>query len=180
MKFLLIISLSILGLTTFGQKYIVNANASSLNWTGHAQTGGYSPKGTLHIRSGTITLNDGKLADGKVIVDMASLKQDNAEMQEHLRGKDFFDVAQYPEATLIIDKVNGNTATGRLTIKGQTQILKFNFTLSQEGERKIARASASIDRTKYGIKYNSASYFQDLGSYAIRDNFEIEVTLQLN
>lgn len=180
MKQLFTILISLWGMAAMAQNYTVDNKASLLNWTGHAQTGVYSPKGTLQIKSGTISLSNGKVTSGNIIIDMTSLKQDNADMQEHLRGKDFFDVVKYPDASLTLTKITGNIATGRLTIKGVSQPANFNYTVNQRDGKTVIQASASIDRTQYGIKYNSDSYFQDLGSYAIRNTFEIEVMLQLN
>ncbi len=34
-----------------------------------------------------------------------------------------------------------------------------------------------LDRTKFDIKYNSSSYFQDLGNYAIKNDFDLEYEL---
>lgn len=174
------ICLSFLCLTAFGQKYTADTKASSVNWTGHAQTGVYSPKGTLKIKSAMLTVAKGKLTGGTVVVDMGTLQQDNSELEGHLRGKDFFDVEKYPEATLTLSSVNGTSAYGKLTVRGITQPITCTFTTSEQSGRMIINASASIDRTLYGIKYNSTSYFQDLGSYAIRNIFEIEVNLVTN
>ncbi|MGY3211881.1 YceI family protein [Mucilaginibacter sp. HD30] len=173
MKKLFMAILSLLSFTAFSQKHTVDAKNSSLTWTGHAQTGVYSPKGTLAIKSGTLTFSGSELTGGTVTVNMTSLKTDNAEMQEHLRNKDFFDVEKFPEATLALKSVSGNAAKGTLTIKGITQPIVFDLQLGKG----TVHATATIDRTLYGIKYNSASYFQDLGSYAIRNTFEIDITL---
>lgn len=175
MKTLFITLLSIFSFSVFAQKYTVDTKISSLTWTGHAQTGVYSPKGTLAIKSGILTFANSILVAGKVTVDMSSLKTDNAEMQEHLRNKDFFDVEKYPEATLLLAAISGDTAKGTLTIKGISQPITFDMTI----HKKVLHATAAIDRTLFGIKYNSSTYFQDLGSYAIRNTFEIDVSLKV-
>jgi len=45
----------------------------------------------------------------------------------------------------------------------------------EEGLR--AKGKMTIDRTLYNIKYNSSSYFQDLGNYAIKNEFELKFEL---
>lgn len=41
-----------------------------------------------------------------------------------------------------------------------------------------ATTTLKIDRTKYGIKYGSGSFFDSLGDKAISDEFELTVNLQ--
>ena len=41
-----------------------------------------------------------------------------------------------------------------------------------------ATAKLKIDRTKYGIKYGSASFFDDLKDRAISDEFDIDVAIK--
>ena len=38
--------------------------------------------------------------------------------------------------------------------------------------------SLKIDRTKYGVRYGSGSFFDNLGDNTISDNFELDVTLK--
>ena len=33
--------------------------------------------------------------------------------------------------------------------------------------------TATLDRTEFGINYNSTAHFQNLGSYAIRNDFQV-------
>ncbi|WP_190927337.1 hypothetical protein [Hymenobacter armeniacus] len=33
--------------------------------------------------------------------------------------------------------------------------------------------TATLDRTQFGVKYKSHSFFQNLGSYAIRNDFQV-------
>ena len=40
-----------------------------------------------------------------------------------------------------------------------------------------ANTTLMVDRTAYDIKYGSASFFDKLGDRAIKDEFELEVSL---
>lgn len=140
---------------------------------GHAQTGAYAPTGSIKLKSGELTFKDEKLSSAKLVVDMATIHHENTQLQKHLLEKDFFAVAQYPEATFVLNAVKGNQATGRLTIKGITRKVSGTFALRKENKRLKLHAQFIIDRTLFGIKYNSASFFQDLGSYAIKNEFEL-------
>ena len=35
------------------------------------------------------------------------------------------------------------------------------------------RGTATLDRTQFGINYNSTAFFRNLGSYAIRNDFQV-------
>ncbi|ASU33358.1 YceI family protein [Mucilaginibacter xinganensis] len=157
--------------------YSADANKSMVKWTGHAEAGGYSPSGTVKVKSGTLTLDGELLVAGKVIIDMPTLSQSNSEMETHLKGKDFFDVAAYPEATFTLSAANGNTVAGTLTIKGISQKIATPITITKAGDYIILKATLKIDRTKFNIKYNSKSYFQDLGSYAIKNEFDLDINM---
>ena len=93
---------------------------------------------------------------------------------------DFFGVAQHPTASL---DITGSTAnddgsqliTGNITIKGVTQ--PISFTMSFKGN--YATAALNIDRTKFGIRYGSGSFFDNLGDKAINDEFQIRAKLEL-
>jgi hypothetical protein len=41
-----------------------------------------------------------------------------------------------------------------------------------------AKATVVIDRTKYGIKYGSGDFFDDLGDRAILNDFDLDVVLK--
>ena len=50
--------------------------------------------------------------------------------------------------------------------------LKFDVSIVQNESGLIVKGTAKVDRTKFDIKYNSSSFFQDLGNYAIKNDLE--------
>ena len=44
----------------------------------------------------------------------------------------------------------------------------------------LANSEFSIDRTRWGIKYNSANFFQDLGDRAIKDEIYFDISIVAN
>ncbi|MBC8142378.1 MAG: YceI family protein [Armatimonadetes bacterium] len=64
----------------------------------------------------------------------ASVNTGNTQRDEHLRSKDFFDVATYPEITFKSTKIakskNGFVATGNLTMHGVTKTVALPFTVA--------------------------------------------------
>ncbi|GAB3837589.1 YceI family protein [Hymenobacter jeollabukensis] len=157
-----------------GTAYQVQPAASRLTWTGHADLGTYAPSGTLQLRAGTLRYDGRRLRAARATVDMRSLHHDNAQLQEHLRGADFFDVERFPTAGFRLQSTAGGQARGLLTIKGLTQSVTFPFTLTRgaAGELRL-RGTASLDRTRFGIRYNSRSFFANVGDQAIRNDFQL-------
>jgi polyisoprenoid-binding protein YceI len=70
-------------------------------------------------------------------------------------------------------------AKGDLTIRGITKPaeVKFFFTPGENGFE--AKGKLVIDRTKFGLKYNSKQFFdmKKLGDKLIDDNFEVDLNL---
>ena len=154
--------------------YQVNPAASQIAWTGYAEVGSYAPTGTVQIRRGSFEYDGQTLRNGRFELDMRTIQQEQAQLAEHLRGADFFDVATYPAAVFVLSEVRQGTARGQLTIKGISKPIEFPLTLTRQPNGGLrAKGTASIDRTQFGINHNSSRFFQNLGSYAIRDEFKL-------
>ncbi len=66
------------------------------------------------------------------------------------------------------------TVTADLTIKDKTNPVTFDITVKGN----TATTSFKVDRTKFGIEYNSGSIFSSIGDKAINDEFDLTVNLQ--
>lgn len=162
------------------KKYDVNTSESVINWKGFKPTGEHY--GTLAIKSGSFQVNNGKLIGGKFVIDMESMKvtdipvteEGNAKLLGHLKNADFFDVSNHKEASFEILSVNGNEVNGILTIKGISKAIKFNASVnSKEGKVQFVSEKFNFNRTDYGIKYKSKSFFDNLKDKFINDEIEI-------
>lgn len=160
----------------------VNVEKSTINWVGKKVTGEHS--GTINFKEGNLIFKGNKVAGGNFTVDMTSLSTTDlsgdwkAKLDGHLKADDFFGTDKFPTATLVFKKIatksNGvYTITGDLTIKGITNPISFD--LAVKGN--TATTKLMVDRTKYGIKYNSKSFFDSIGDKAIYDEFELAVNL---
>ncbi len=94
-----------------------------------------------------------------------------------IESKNFFEVEKFPTATFVITKIAGNQVTGNLTIKGITKSISFPAEISVKGGKVAAKASITIDRTDYNIKYGSKKFFDSIGDKAIFDDFKLDVSL---
>lgn len=95
------------------------------------------------------------------VVEVSSINTENAKRDKHLRSSDFFAADKYPQITFKLDKINGDTAYGKLTMRGVTQDVKFDFEnngmiTDPWGNVRVGLAfSGKVNRYDYGIKYNS-------------------------
>lgn len=170
--------------TVTAQQKKVNAATSTISWVGKKVTGQHT--GILKIKEGTLVFKKKKLKGGLVTVDMTSIAvtdlkagEGKEDLEGHLKTEDFFGVAKYPTAKidfkLIADNGDGSYGvTANLTIKDVTAPVTFKLVV-KEG---TATTNLKIDRTKYGIKYGSGSFFENLGDKTIADEFELAVALK--
>ena len=113
----------------------------------------------------------------------------NGKLVAHLKSDDFFSVEHFPTATLKITSLSEihNIVAGQpdlevkgtLTIRGITKPIdtKVFFTPNKDGFG--VKGKLIIERTQYGLKYNSKKFFDPkaLGDKLIDDNFEVDFNL---
>lgn len=182
---LLVLAVS-LSTAVFAGSQKVDASKSSVKWLGKKVTGEHF--GTIAVKEGSLEVANGKVSSGKVVIDMNSMKCDdikdagmNGKLIGHLKSDDFFSVASFPTAELVVSKVenNGNnhTFSGNLTIKGITNPATFTATSSKDGKSTVYKGVLTIDRSKYNVKYGSKSFFDNLGDKVIYDEFTLDFNL---
>lgn len=186
---LIAVAVSIFAFSAFTEKEVfeVNTSESNVAWLGKKVTGQHN--GTISISDGILEVVDGKLKGGSFEIDMNSIKvvditdeEYNKKLTGHLKSDDFFGVEKFPKSTLNIKSVEAKSATkyivkGDITIKGITQSIEFPAELNLIGDKAVASASITIDRSKYGVKYNSGAFFDSLGDKLIYDDFVLDITL---
>ncbi len=170
--------------TTIAQNKKINVEKSKINWVGKKVTGQHS--GTINFADGTLVFKGKALKGGSFTVDMPSIIVTDLEtgkgkekLEGHLKADDFFGTSKFATAKLTfktIAKNNDNTynVTADMNIKDVTAPVTFVFIVKGN----TASTSFKIDRTKYGIKYGSGSFFDNLGDKAISDEFDLTVNLQ--
>lgn len=169
--------------------YKVDASKSTFKWTGKKVTG--SHWGYVKFSDGTLNLEKGLLTGGAFNVDMTSIDCQDLQgggaqkLVGHLKSDDFFGVDKFNKATLTIKTATskGNNQydiVADLTIKGVTNEVTFPATIAANGSVVTANATFNVNRTKYGIRYGSGSFFDNLGDKAINDEFTVEVNLTAN
>lgn len=166
-----------------GEKKVVKTEQSKVTWKAYKVTGSHA--GTIKLKEGFLVFDGKKLTGGEFVVDMTTLvtTDDLGEMKPklegHLKSDDFFGVEAHPTSKLVFTKAtsfnkNSYTVIGNLTIKGITK--PITFVVSVFGSK--ATATLKVDRAKYNVKYNSGSFFKNLGDKTIYDEFDLVVDLE--
>ena len=165
----------------------VNAENSTVKWIGSKVAS--SHEGAVNIQKGILMIDHGTLVGGQFSIDMNSISCSDIESEKknqylvgHLKNEDFFNVEQFPLAIITITKAvkgeeNSYKIIADLTIKGITHPVAFQAKIDINGLNFLATAKIKIDRTKWGIEYNSGNFFKDLGDKLILDEILFDVYL---
>ncbi|WP_408096107.1 YceI family protein [Peredibacter sp. HCB2-198] len=192
MKTLLAVALAF-STTAFAQNkpmtmtYKVDSAATKIVYVGKKVTGQHT--GNVTAKSGNLTFQGEEITGGEVVVDMNSItstdltdKDTNAKYIGHIKSADFFDVAKYPEAKIVIKNskktAKGLEVTGDLTFVGKTNPITFLVTdLKKTDAGVTGKSNVTINRTKWGLVYGSGSFIKGLGDKAINDEFTLAIDL---
>ena len=170
--------------------YNVDVNASTIVWTGYKVTGKHT--GTVKVKNGNLTWDDGKLTGGSFDIDMTSITDTDlegewaAKLVGHLKSEDFFGTEKFPTSKLVITRVLPQDSKGNykiianLTIKETTKEVKFFANATEASGKITATGKITVDRSEYNVKYGSGSFFDGLGDKTIYDEFDLQVSLVAN
>jgi polyisoprenoid-binding protein YceI/rhodanese-related sulfurtransferase len=175
--------------------YALETEQSVIEWAGRNQNSTHF--GTVRCSSGELTIAESSVT-GRLSVDMNTIENVNLAgdelqpvLEAHLKSDDFFFVERFSTATLIISdgKIHAKpyltssncTLRGKLTLHGVTADLQFDATLTtgQDGAL-LLEAHFDLDRTRWGIIYGSARFFEFLGMHQVFDDISIQMRLRLS
>ena len=174
--------------TAFAQKSMkLKTDESKVEWTGKKVTGAHN--GTVMMKSGVLTIKGANIVSGEFVMDMSTIKNEDiksdkyrGDLEKHLKSPDFFSVLKFPDATFVI-KDSKKLEDGKLLVKGDISIkgitkpLEFEVDSHKHGDSYHMSGVMLIDRTLFGIKYGSGSFFDNLGDKTIHNNFELKFDL---
>ena len=168
--------------------YKLQPQLSTLGWEGKAVTHGHN--GTMQFADGELLVKGNAVVGGTVTVNMKTMVATDIKDAEsqgkfvgHMGGDDFFGTDKFPTSTFKIVSVtpikgaakeaDNATIAGDMTIKGVTQRISFPAKVGVKDGIAAASGKVTIDRTKFGLKYGSKSFFDTLGDKAIYDTFDL-------
>ncbi len=164
------VALAVAGLTLpayAADKFLLDASHASVLFS-LSHLGFSKTYGRFNSVEGAFTLDADAPEKSSVVVtlDAASIDTNHKERDEHLRGKDFFDTAQYPNLIYKSTSVtrtgeNSATVTGDLTMHGVTKPVPLEVTLNKTGPhprdatKTVAGFSArgALKRSDFGMTY---------------------------
>jgi polyisoprenoid-binding protein YceI len=174
--------------------YSLVISESFVNWKGMHVMGGNGHQGYIKPLTGTLAFDgNGSIAGGYFELDMNTItitdrkdtSSDNG-LVSHLKDPDFFDVKKYPRGTFQLTKaikVSNDSSyyiTGQLTLRAITQEIHFPATIVRNGEDIVATASLTIDRTKWGITYQSGSVWGLVKDELLEDRVPVSLALRFH
>jgi polyisoprenoid-binding protein YceI len=167
------------------ETYTIAADQSTVVWKGTKPTGD-SHTGSVAITEGSISAENGALTAGNFSIDLTSINvadegmdaETKAKLVGHLSTGDFFETEKYPNAKFVISAATADSLTGNLTIKETTKSITVPYFFQVDNGDAVATASFSIDRTLWGITFNSGNFFKNLGEYMIDDAIQFDIKLK--
>ncbi len=144
-------------------------------------------KGSFGDVTGTFTFTEGQpdTWQAEATIQIASVDTGNQKRDDHLRGDEFFDVAQYPVMTFKSTGVEMTSATegqltGELTMRGTTKTvvldLEYNGSVTDPwgNQRAGFSLTGKIKRKDWGLTYNAAL---ESGGLVIGE--EVKISLEI-
>lgn len=169
-----------------GNHYKLDSEKSIIKWVGKKVGGQHS--GGLTFKSGEVELKEGKISAATFTTDMNTITCSDMDGQYgekligHLKSADFFDVENHATAKFEMTSFTSNndgtgTMVGKLTIKGISQEISVPVSYKAGNGMVALRGDVKFDRTKFDIKYGSASFFDGIKDKAINDEVEFSFTI---
>ncbi len=146
-------------------------------------------EGNFSEYEGTVTTSKSDFSDADInfTIDVSSIDTDDADRDDHLRNDDFFDVAKFPNIIFkskSMEKISENKfeVKGDFTMHGITREItldaKYGGTIKDPwgNVRAGFKITGTIDRTLWGLKYNST---MDTGGLMIGEEIDIVCKMEL-
>ncbi len=158
-------------------KFDIDIEKSSVTWKGYILNV-KEHTGTLKLKSGGVKMKGTDVIGGGLVIDMNSMVTTDSNYDEenspegligHLKSPDFFDVGNFPVASVIFNE--GGSAS--VTIKKETNKEAYSeLKMTEVKGGKVLTAKMTFDRQNYGVEYKGSSK-----DYLINDQIEVVVTL---
>jgi len=144
-------------------------------------------RGQFSRWSGAVVVPDGDFGKATVeaTIDTSSIETGVADRDTHLKSADFFDVAQFPEATFTSSRIEKRgddyRLVGQLTIKGISHEVALDVeslgTVKDPwgNQRAAFSARTSIDRKAFGLGWNQVL---ETGGVMVGDAVTLEIEVE--
>ena len=189
-KLSITLCLVLISTVTLSQEILnLDTSKSSIKWFGEYAFyfGGHN--GIINFKKGHFIKTNDKISGGEFVIDMTTIKsldienaKGRASLDKHLKDKDFFEVSKFPSAKIVFTDVIYETKSklkiyANLIIKDISKPTNFRAKLNFEKETMTTKFK--IDRTLWGVTYNSKEIEGKLKDGLISDAIGFDVKLSL-
>lgn len=162
-------------------------NESIITWKVDYSIGKKGHDGTLKLTSGMLFIKEGRIQGGNFTIDMNSVRitdmtgEGAKDLEDHLKSDEFLTTKNYPKGYFTVlssaSKPDGNvTVSGYLILKGISNTISFPATITETATTIIIKSEFTVDRTLWGINYQSGSIFGTLKDDIISDTMNITLS----
>lgn len=188
MKHTLILALLLISFLAQAQlvngSHMLSLNESVITWRVDYSIGKKGHEGTLKLASGNLLIKDGTIQGGNFSIDMNSVRATDMtgegakDLEDHLKSDDFLSAKTYPKGYFTVlnsvSQPGGKvTVSGYLILKGVSNTINIPITISETPTSIIIKSEFTLDRTRWGINYQSGSIFGTLKDDIISDSMNI-------
>jgi polyisoprenoid-binding protein YceI len=133
--------------------------------------------------SGSFEMDDktNQLKALKGEIDAESINTNIEDRDIHLRSSEILNVEKYPKITFVLDKIKGDKAYGKLTIKDVTKdvVLDYEFggtIIDPSGKKRAGfTLGGTIDRREYNVTWNRVL---EAGGVAVSEKVKLEISVE--
>jgi len=163
----------------------ISLEHSVIYWKGTKAIGG-GHMGTVRFQDGVFNFKDNQFENGTFTIDMNTIectdvkdKDSNADLVGHLKSGDFFDAENFPTAKVELYKmemINEGTykCVASIQIKEVVRKMELELITQSKNDKHVLLGRLSIDRTQFGVVYNSSNFFKSLGDKVIDDEIQLK------
>jgi polyisoprenoid-binding protein YceI len=174
--------------TTENGTYNFDAATSKITWRGEKITG-KKHSGSINVKSGSFTMDNGNISAGEIVIDMNSIKVvgeeagSSAKLETHLKSDDFFGTAKFADASFKVKSATQKSkqnyeVAGTLTIKGISKDASAVMTIAPNAGNAVLGGSLVFDRSQFDVRYGSDKFFDNLGNDLIKNEIILTFDLQ--
>lgn len=104
------------------------------------------------------TVDADGIAEGGLVIDVASLDSKHTKRDNHLRSKEMLDAEAFPKITFDAERITptgSSTADveGKLTVRGTSRRLSYPVSFEKQGtDAVVLRGAVTIDPAQFGLK----------------------------
>ena len=138
--------------------YKLDAEASTLNWTGKYVSDGHTHTGTVDITEGSMSFKGEEFSAGNFKVDLKSIKDTDLgapmsdTLDSHLKGPYFFNSSQNSHAEVKITEVTDKEIKATISLMGKEVQATMPLKIKKDDKGLTAKGKFSVDFASLGLE----------------------------